>query len=265
MALNNKIADWAGKRVWIIGASSGIGAALAAHLHSRQAKVAISARSTDKLTALADTLNADNKSKSRCAIALALDIIDVETVRQAEAKIIAAWGGYDLVVLMAGDYKAMRAWEIDLKVSQQMIDINWGGFMNVLSVIVPTLIAQKHGGIALVSSVAGYRGLPNALVYGPSKAALINLAETLYLDLKDKGLDVYLINPGFVKTPLTAQNTFNMPHLISPEEAAEEIEGGFARGEFEIHFPKAFSRQLKFLRHLPYSLYFKAIKQSTKL
>ena len=263
MALNNKITDWAGKRVWIIGASSGIGAALADHLHSRQAKVALSARSADKLHALVSKFGASSTSKG--AIALPLDITNVETIRNAEQELVAAWGGYDLVVLMAGDYKAMRAWEIDLGISQQMIDINWGGFMNVLSLIVPRLIAQQHGGIALVSSVAGYRGLPNALVYGPSKAALINLAETLYLDLKDKGLDVYLINPGFVKTPLTAQNTFNMPHLISPEQAAEEIEQGFARGEFEIHFPKAFSRQLKFLRHLPYSLYFKAIKQSTKL
>ena len=146
-----------------------------------------------------------------------------------------------------------------------MIDVNWSGFLNSLSVVIPTFMKQKSGGVALVSSVAGYRGLPNALIYGPSKAALINLAETLYLDLHDKNIDVYLINPGFVKTPLTAQNDFDMPHIISPEEAAEEITKGLADGEFEIHFPKAFSRQLKFLRHLPYSLYFKLIKKSTKL
>jgi short-subunit dehydrogenase len=259
MALNNKITDWANKRVWIIGASTGIGAALADHLHSRKAKVALSARSADKLAALVTKFGASR------AMALPLDITDVATVKAAEEELIAAWGGYDLVVLMAGDYKAMRAWEIDLKIAQQMIDINWGGFMNTLSVIIPTLMKQGNGGIALVSSVAGYRGLPKALIYGPSKAALINLAETLYIDLKDKGLDVYVINPGFVKTPLTAQNEFEMPHLITPEEAAEEIEKGFAKGEFEIHFPKAFSRQLKFLRHLPYGLYFKAIKKSTDL
>jgi short-subunit dehydrogenase len=259
MALNKKITDWANKRVWIIGASTGIGAALADLLHSRKAKVALSARSADKLAALVTKFGASR------AMALPLDITKVETIKAAEDELIAAWGGYDLVVLMAGDYKAMRAWEIDLKVAQQMIDINWGGFMNSLSVIIPTLMKQGSGGIALVSSVAGYRGLPKALIYGPSKAALINLAETLYIDLSDKGLDVYVINPGFVKTPLTAQNEFEMPHLITPEQAAEEIEKGFAKGEFEIHFPKAFSRQLKFLRHLPYSLYFKAVKKSTDL
>jgi short-subunit dehydrogenase len=259
MALNKKITDWQGKRVWIIGASTGIGAALADHLHSRKAKVALSARSADKLAALVTKFGASR------AMALPLDITKVDTIKAAEDELVAAWGGYDLVVLMAGDYKAMRAWEIDLTIAQQMIDINWGGFMNSLSVIIPRLMKQGEGGVALVSSVAGYRGLPKALIYGPSKAALINLAETLYIDLHEKNIDVYVINPGFVKTPLTAQNEFHMPHLITPEEAAEEIEQGFAKGEFEIHFPKAFSRQLKFLRHLPYSLYFKMIKKSTQL
>ena len=159
----------------------------------------------------------------------------------------------------------MRAWELDLKVAQQMIDINWGGFMNGLSVVIPQLMKAGTGGIALVSSVAGYRGLPKSLVYGPTKAALINLAETLYLDLKEKGLDIYLICPGFVKTPMTDKNDFEMPSLITPEEAALEIIKGLEKGEFEIHFPKSFTRMLKFLRHLPYSLYFSAIKKSTKL
>jgi short-subunit dehydrogenase len=259
MSLNTKITDWSSKRVWIIGASTGIGAALADLLHSRKAKVAISARSADKLAAMVTRFGAAR------AMALPLDITKVETIKAAEAELIAAWGGYDLVVFMAGDYTAMRAWELDLKVAQQMIDVNWGGFMNGLSVVIPTFIKQKAGGIALVSSVAGYRGLPKALVYGPTKAALINLAETLYLDLKDKGLDIYVINPGFVKTPMTAGNDFEMPSLITPEQAAEEIEKGFAKGEFEIHFPKRFTNMLKMLRHLPYSLYFRAIKSSTKL
>ena len=123
----------------------------------------------------------------------------------------------------------------------------------------------KSGGIALVSSVAGYRGLPKSLIYGPTKAALINLAETMYIDLKEKGLDVYLICPGFVKTPMTDKNDFEMPSLITPEAAALEIINGFEKGEFEIHFPKRFTNMLKILRHLPYSLYFAAIKKSTKL
>ncbi len=259
MSLNNKITDWSNKRVWIIGASTGIGAALADRLHSKRAKVAISARSADKLNEMVTRFGASR------AMALPLDITKLDTIRAAEEELVAAWGGYDLVILMAGDYTAMRAWELDLAVAQKMVDVNWGGFMNCLSLIIPRLMKQAAGGIAIVSSVAGYRGLPKSLIYGPTKAALINLAETLYIDLKDKGLDVYLINPGFVKTPLTAQNTFDMPHIITPEEAAEEIDNGFAAGEFEIHFPKAFSRQLRFLRHLPYTLYFKLIKKSTDL
>lgn len=259
MSLNNKITDWSKKRVWIVGASTGIGAALADLLHTRGAKVAVSARSADKLAAMVTRFGASS------AMALPLDITVVESIKSAEAELIAAWGGYDLAIFMAGDYTAMRAWEIDLAVAQRMVDVNWGGFMNGLSVVIPTLMKQKAGGIALVSSVAGYRGLPKSLVYGPTKAALINLAETLYIDLKEKGLDIYLINPGFVKTPLTANNDFEMPSIITPEEAAAQIEKGFAKGEFEIHFPKRFTNMLKMLRHLPYSLYFRAIKTSTDL
>jgi short-subunit dehydrogenase len=107
-----------------------------------------------------------------------------------------------------------------------------------------------------MASVAGYRGLPNSLAYGPTKAALINLAETLYLDLHNQGVGVSLINPGFVETPLTAQNDFKMPALISPAQAAEAILKGWARGQFEIHFPKRFTFWLKVLRCLPYSVYF---------
>lgn len=259
MSLNTKITDWSSKRVWIIGASTGIGAALADALHSRKAKVAISARRAEKLEEMVTRFGASR------AMSLPLDITKVETIAAAEQELVAAWGGYDLVVFMAGDYTPMRAWELDLAVAKQMIDVNWTGFMNGLSLVIPRMMGQKAGGIALVSSVAGYRGLPKSLIYGPSKAALINLAESLYIDLKEKGLDIYVINPGFVKTPLTAQNDFDMPALITPEEAASEIIRGFERGEFEIHFPKRFTRMLKTLRHVPYALYFAAIKRSTSV
>ncbi len=259
MSLNQKITDWSNKRVWIIGASTGIGAALAEKLHALKAKVAVSARSEDKLRVLVERLGTSN------ALALPLDITKVETIQSAEATLVAAWGGYDLVVFMAGDYNEMRAWEIDLKVAKQTVAINWEGFLNGLSIVIPRFMQARAGGIALVSSVAGYRGLPKSLVYGPTKAALINLAETLYIDLKDKGLNVYVICPGFVKTPMTDKNDFKMPYLITPEVAADEIIKGFRKGEFEIHFPKAFTRILKTLRRLPYSWYFWAIKRSTKL
>ena len=131
MSLNTKITDWSKKRVWIVGASTGIGAALADALHSRQAKVAISARSADKLNAMVTRFGASR------AISLPLDITKVETIKAAEQELVEAWGGYDLVVFMAGDYNAMRAWEIDLDVAKKMIDVNWGGFMNGLSVVIP--------------------------------------------------------------------------------------------------------------------------------
>lgn len=259
MSLNPKITSWSKKRVWIIGASTGIGAALASQLHALDARVAVSARSADKLNALVARLGASR------TMALPLDITKVETIVAAEQQLAAAWGGYDLVIFMAGDYTPMRAWEIDLKVAKQMVSVNWEGFLNGLSVVIPRLLKSNTGGIALVSSVAGYRGLPQSLVYGPTKAALINLAESLYLDLKEKGLDIYVICPGFVKTPMTAQNAFKMPYLITPEVAAGEIIKGFCDGEFEIHFPKAFTRLLKIMRQLPYSLYFAAIKRSIRL
>ncbi len=258
MSLNTKITSWAGRRVWIIGASSGIGAALAEALAARGAKLALSARREDRLKDLAARLGGE-------AFALALDITQLDSLRAADAELVSRWGGYDLVVLMAGDYKAMHAWEIDLAYVRQVLDINLGGFFNGLSVVVPRFLAARAGGIALVSSVAGYRGLPKSLVYGPSKAALINLAEALYLDLKPKGLDVYVINPGFVKTPMTEQNDFRMPALIEPEEAAREIVAGLEAGAFEIHFPKRFTRMLKALRHLPYGLYFRAIRKVTRI
>ncbi len=259
MSLNPKITDWSQKRVWIVGASSGIGAALAGALHARGARLALSARNAEKLDEIAATLG-DGR-----ALALPLDITKVETISAAEKKLVAAWGGYDLVIFMAGNYTAMRAWELDLAVAKEMVAVNWEGFLNGLSVVIPRLMNTGAGGIALVSSVAGYRGLPKSLVYGPTKAALINLAETLYLDLKDKGLDVYVICPGFVKTPMTADNDFEMPYLITPDEAADEIIKGFGKGEFEIHFPKAFTRMLKTLQSLPYSVYFTAVKRSTKI
>ena len=143
--------------------------------------------------------------------------------------------------------------------------VNYVGALYMLDAVLPVLLGQGSGHISLVSSVAGYRGLPNSLAYGPTKAALINLAQTLYLDLQPSGLGVSVVNPGFVETPLTAQNEFKMPALISPEEAAREILAGWAAGEFEIHFPKRFSRFLKLLGLLGDGLYFKAIRRATGL
>jgi short-subunit dehydrogenase len=169
----------------------------------------------------------------------------------------------DVAVYLAGDYVPMRAWEFERRAARRMIKVNLTGAMAFAAVLTPLLLGQKQGQIAFVSSVAGYRGLPKALVYGPTKAALINFAETLHLDLAPRGVGVRVINPGFVATPLTAQNDFAMPALITPEEAAREILRGFGTTSFEIHFPKRFTRVLKLLRLLPHRLYFPLIRRIT--
>jgi short-subunit dehydrogenase len=159
----------------------------------------------------------------------------------------------------------MRAWQLDANDIDRLLAINLRAPMAAAARLIPQLLKQGSGALAFVSSVAGYRGLPKAAAYGPTKAALINFAETLYLDLAPRGLSVYLINPGFVATPMTAANDFEMPALISPQQAAEEIIAGFGRGSFEIHFPRRFTYWLKLLRLLPYSLYFALVKRFTRL
>lgn len=251
--MNVRIRDWQDKRVWLVGASSGIGAALAKTLIARGARVAATARSQDALDALV----------GKKGLAVAADVTQPDALAAAYGRIRAAWGGVDVVVYLAGTYKPQRAWELTVADARRHVEVNLMGVYHLLPLVLPGLLAQKSGAIAIVSSVAGYRGLPNSLAYGPTKAALINLAEALYIDLAPRGVGVFLVNPGFVETPLTAQNTFRMPALISAEAAADEILRGFARGEFEIHFPKRFTRMLATLRHLPYALYFPAVRKST--
>ena len=255
MALNPPIRDWRGQRCWIVGASTGIGAALAERLAAAGAHLALSARRREPLEAMAERFGAGR------TLALPLDIRDADALAGAARTLTASWGGIDVVILMAGDYQPMRAWEIDLPAARSMVETNILGCFNVLAAVTPLLIKQGNGTIALVSSVAGYRGLPKSLAYGPTKAAIINLAETLYLDLRSRGIGVCVVNPGFVKTPLTDQNDFKMPALITAEEAAREIMEGLGRGAFEIHFPRRFTRVLKFLRLLPYRVYFAAIRR----
>jgi short-subunit dehydrogenase len=141
--------------------------------------------------------------------------------------------------------------------------VNYVGALYLLDAVLPALLAQGSAHISLVGSVAGYRGLPNSLAYGPSKAALIHLAEALYLDLRDKGVGVSIINPGFVQTPLTANNDVSMPALLTPQQAATAILKGWAAGAFEIHFPKRFTLGLKLLRLLPYRAYFALVGRAT--
>ncbi len=255
MSLNPKISSWRGQRVWIIGGSTGIGRACAERLHAAGARVAVSARNAQTLAALAD-VHAGMR-------AVPLDATDADAIKIALNDLVNEWGGVDLVLFAAGAYTPTRAWELDAARIDEMMNINLIAAMKATAMILPEMLKHQRGTLAYISSVAGYRGLPKALVYGPSKAALTNFAETLFMDVRERGVGVVIINPGFVRTPMTAQNDFKMPALIEPEEAAQEIVHGLERGAFEIHFPKRFTRVLKFLRWWPDALYLRVIKKLT--
>lgn len=257
MSLNRPIRDWKGVRVWIVGASSGIGAALARDLAARGARLVLSARGRDRLQAVA----ADCPGSE----IVPMDISDPGDVGRAVAEARAVFGAIDVAVFGAGTYRPVRAWELDPEEIRRTVSTNLTGTMDAVSRLVGNMVERGEGAIALIASVAGYAGLPKAAIYGPTKAALINFAEVLYLDLAPRGVGVYLINPGFVATPLTAQNDFHMPALIQPEEAARKIVSGLAAGRFEIHFPRRFTLMLKLFGWLPRRLYFLLIRKATGL
>lgn len=254
MSLNPKIPSWSGCRVWVIGASTGIGAALARELINAGARVALSARSRERLEAIAEGTD---------AVVAPLDITDHAAVHAVSSAVRTALGALDLVIVLAGTYSPMSADQFDLARADELLAVNLHGPLNCLDAVLPTLLAQRHGGIALVASVAGYRGLPQALIYGPSKAALIHLAEGLFLDLRKSGIGVYLVNPGFVDTPLTQRNEFAMPALMAVDKAARRTLEGIAEGRFEIHYPRRFTYWMKLLRVLPYPAYFWAVRRFT--
>ncbi len=264
-ALNPPFADYRGRRVWVIGASYGLGAAIARELLARGARVALSARKRELLKQVAAGFDE--------ALIAPLDVTDVDSVHAAARRIERAWGGFDLVLVVAGTHIEMRAqlppgvaastdtpppyWS--LARARQLLEVNLHGVLNCVDAALPVLLRQGSGGIGIVSSVAGYMGLPRSLIYGASKAALINFTEALYGDLRPQGIAVYLINPGFVDTPLTRKNDFRMPALMPAEDAARATLDGIAAGEFEIHYPKRFTRWLKLLRVLPYRLQLAAV------
>lgn len=233
--------------VWIIGASSGIGSALAQKLSSRGATLALSARRKEELEKLRSDLGTQHK-------VFVLDTTDAEaTLRTAQA-IRTAFGRIDRIIFLAAAYVPMRIDALDLSVAKDIVDINLIGAFNLVHAVLPILKDQQSKGqIALCGSVAGYMGLPGGQPYSATKAAIINLAESLHAECKG-AIDIKLISPGFVRTPLTDKNNFQMPMIIEPEQAANEIADGLLSGRFEIHFPRKFTLCLKLLRLLPYAL-----------
>ena len=258
--LNAPIQDWRGRRVWLVGASSGIGLACAKALHAAGAQVIVSARDLGTLSEWAATC----KSQGLPVELLSLDVTDALQVKYV-ARQVAAGGKLDFLLYCAGHYRAQRATEFDLTDMLRHQDVNYNGLLRVLDAVLPMFLQQGFGHISVVSSVAGWRGLPNGLAYGPTKAAVTHVAETLYMDLQDKGIGVSVVNPGFVATPLTAQNNFQMPALLTPEQAAEAMLAGWSEGLFDIHFPKRFTGWLKLMRLLPYRAYFSLVRRFTGL
>ena len=244
------------KKIWITGASSGIGKALAEKFALEGWKVAISARRKEILEKMANNENISSYP---------LDVTNQDQIDSVFKNIISDFGYLDLCVFSSGTYDPKLEQEINIKQNQFVMETNFFGVLYCIKSVEKYFKDKKAGHISIVSSIAAYRGLPNSSGYGPSKAALSNLTESLYFDFKKHNVRISLISPGFIKTPLTDKNQFKMPFIKSPEFAAEKIFNGLTKTKvFEIHIPKALTIILKFLRILPYKVYLFLIDKGVK-
>lgn len=237
-----------GKRYWVVGASEGLGRAVAKRLAAEGVRLALSARSEDRLQSLADDLPTE-------ASVHPLDVTDRTSVLNAAQGI----GPVDGVIVLTGVYWPMRAAEFDPQQVEAMCDVNFTGTARVLSAIVPGFVARNTGHIVLTGSLSGFRGLPGAIGYGASKAGMMHLAENLQAELVHSGVKVQLMNPGFIKTRLTEKNSFNMPFLMTPEEAAEHFVAAMKTRRFQSNFPRVFSWFFRGANFLPAWAYYKLI------
>lgn len=243
---------------WITGGGTGIGRALALRLARAGWQVAVSGRRREPL----EEVEQAARDLPGSVLAVPADVTDSNSVAAAVTQIHDRLGEVNLAVMNAGMFQPLKARNFNTATFQAHFDVNVLGAVRGIEAVLPGM--REHGGqIVLVSSVAGYRGLPTAGPYGASKAALINLAETLHMELARYGIRVSVVNPGFVETPLTEQNQFPMPAITTPEVAAERMYQGIRKGRFETTFPRRFTWLLKVLRCLPYALYFPLIKKAT--
>jgi short-subunit dehydrogenase len=234
------------ENIWIIGASSGIGAALARELSTKGATLILSARSKDALEALQKELGSQH-------YIYPLDVANYVDVEAAINEITKTVEKIDRVIFMAAIYKPADIENMDVAFAKQLLEVNVLGAFHITKAVLPILKKQTEGQLALCASVAGYVGLPGGQPYSASKAALMNFAESLYAEAPDN-VDIKVINPGFVRTPMTDKNTFAMPMRLEPEAAARYIADGLKSKSFEIHFPKRFTIFLKLLSILPYCI-----------
>ena len=244
------------KKIWITGASSGIGKALAEKFASEGWKVAASARRKEIL---------DEMSSHENIFSYPLDVTNQDQIKISFEKIIEDFNGLDLCVFSSGTYDPKLEQEINVKQNKFVMETNFFGVLYCINAVENYFKNKKNGHISIVSSVAAYRGLPNSSGYGPSKAALTNLTESLYFDFKKHNVRISLVSPGFIKTPLTDKNEFPMPFIKSPEFAADKMFNGLTKSKaFEIHFPKALTILLKIFRVLPYKIYLFLIDKGVK-
>ena len=235
------------KKIWITGASSGIGKAVAEKFAHEGWKVAVSARRKEIL---------DNMAQEPNIKSFPLDVTKRDQIENVFKNILNDFGGLDLCLFSSGTYEPKDEQSIDPDKIKNVININFLGVIDCVKTVEGYFKNKKSGHISIVSSIAGYRGLPNSSGYGPSKAALTNFSESIYFDFKKFGVRVSIVSPGFIKTPLTDKNEFPMPFLKTPQYAAEKIFNGLIKSNaFEIHFPKGLTLILKLLRILPYKLY----------
>ncbi len=240
--------SFAHETIWLIGASSGIGHALAQRLSDAGATLVLSARSADTLHALNQELGGKHQ-------VIPLDVSGAQAVADATARLQDAYARIDRVIFLAATYSPGSLLDFDISEAEQVVHVNLTSAYYLIHAVIPMLKAQQGGQLVLTASVAGYRGLPGGQPYCATKAALINLAESLALEV-DRTIDVKIISPGFVKTRLTEKNDFPMPFMITPEKAADAIARGLRRRAFEIHFPKQFTYVMKLLELLPHWAYF---------
>ena len=235
------------KKIWITGASSGIGKAVAEKFAAEGWKVAVSARRRELLQELA---------KNENIVSFPLDVTEQTQINTVFKNIISEFGNLDLCLFSSGTYEPKDEKNIDPEKIKNVIKVNFLGVVDCVKSVEEYFKSRKSGHISIVSSIAGYRGLPNSSGYGPSKAALTNFCESIYFDFKKFGVRVSIISPGFIKTSLTEKNEFPMPFLKTVDYAADKIFNGLVKSNaFEIHFPKGLTLTLKFLRILPIKAY----------
>ncbi len=238
--------DVTGKRYWLVGASEGLGRALAHKLSEAGAEVIVSARSKDRLRDLV----AELPGKADWAT---VDVSDSDSVRDTAARI----GEIDGMVYLAGVYWPLGAEEWDADKNEAMTDINYGGAVRCVGAVLPGMLDRGRGHVVLTGSLSGFRGLPGAVGYGASKAAIMYMAEAMHADLRGTGVKVQLANPGFIKTRLTDKNDFAMPFIMEPEEAADEILALMRSGRFKRSFPRLFGLMFRASQFLPDFLYYR--------